>query len=103
MGAAIYAGYLEIAPEFVWGMIFAIAGLFSVAGVIINGRWHRSPSLRRLGALMSFITMAMLAITFFVKSSYSPSLAALLYLTLAAWALWTLINIEGSQNAGNTT
>lgn len=101
MTEPIYSSYLELTSEPIWGLIYLCAGLFTVAGVIINGRHHRSPFLRRSGAAVSFVVWSMLATTFYANSLLEVSLAAVLYSVLAVLSFWCIFAIEGKTGAGH--
>lgn len=99
MGEVVYGAYLDLMPEGAWAALHIAAGLFALAGLFINGNWHRSPVLRISGAIASLLTMVMLATTFFMLSPVVPSLAATVYATLAACSFWCCLKINAGPYA----
>jgi hypothetical protein len=93
MAPLIYAGHLAIMPEWAWGAIELAAGAFALAGILINGRWRRSPWLRVLGATIVGAVFAMLTVTFAFNSPLTVSLAVAIYLPITMAALWSAVNV----------
>lgn len=87
MSPALYGDFLEIMPESAWGALYFISGSLILAGIIINGRWRRSPVLRMIGALGSAMLLSMLA-GFLSSGSNATSLAGVAYWNMTALALW---------------
>ncbi|EJW12720.1 hypothetical protein A33M_1690 [Rhodovulum sp. PH10] len=50
LGPAGYRVLTELAPEPVWALVSIAIGVMRMAGLVINGRWRRSPLLRAGGA-----------------------------------------------------
>lgn len=93
MASATYVPYLAIMPEIYWGLLTVSAGAAQVLGVVINGRWHRSPLLRMAGAWVGLMWYIALTITFLINSPLTISIAAFLYLPLALGSMWCFLNI----------
>ena len=93
MASAPYVPYLAIMPEIYWGLLTVLAGAAQVLGVVINGRWRRSPHLRMAGAWVGLMWYVALTITFLIGSPVTISIAAFLYLPLAIGSMWCFLNI----------
>ncbi|MEL6680650.1 MAG: hypothetical protein AAFQ51_18250, partial [Pseudomonadota bacterium] len=42
----VYSVFHQIAPEEVWGVLFAVCGIVHLVALYINGRWKTTPSIR---------------------------------------------------------
>lgn len=72
--------------DFMLGSLMASSGILRSVGLIINGRWRRSPTLRVVGALIGSTLFTMLAAAFAAPSfsgSGGLSTGATTYLVLA--------------------
>ena len=64
----IYASYTTVMPELYWGLLTVFAGAAQTSGVVVNGRWRRSPALRMAGAWVGFMWYIALTLTFLINS-----------------------------------
>lgn len=90
---SIYAGHLAVMPEAAWGWLEILAGAFAIAGILINGRWRKSPWLRVSGAILTGSIFASLTMTFQINSSLQVSLAVAVYLSITLGAIWCALNV----------
>jgi hypothetical protein len=82
-------------PESVWAITFMGFGLAQLSAVVINGRWHRSPALRAIGALFGVWSFAALTAGFVASGGFS--LPSGLYAVLTFWSTYCLINISSKS------
>lgn len=94
MAGRSYQWFIEIMPISIWAMLFLVFGLFQFAGVLINGRWHKSPLLRMAGLLASIVTYSVMT-TGFVQSE--AWLAVSVYATISAGAFWCFLNVAAKN------
>lgn len=93
MSPMIYSGHLAMMPEWAWGLLEATAGIFAIAGILINGRWRKSPWLRVSGAIITGAIFASLTMTFQINSPLQVSLAVAVYLAITIGAIWCALNV----------
>lgn len=96
MVSSYYMPLIDLAPPVFWGAIFAGAGIVQIGGVLINGRWRRSPFLRMGSLLFSLIMYAVLVQAFIAAGNGSGG-------SIQAWtqellsvavAFWCFVNIN---------
>lgn len=94
MTARSYQWFLDLLPPGIWALLFLTFGMFQFCGVLINGRWRKSPWLRMVGLLVSMVTYAVMT-TGFVESG--AWLAVSVWATITAGAFWCLLNVSSKN------
>lgn len=89
-----YASLASVAGVTFWGVLFVIAGLCQIGGVVINGNWHRSPLLRCAVLAFSVTMYSVLARSFMSFSTQSATQEVLSAITCA----WCLFNIASKAH-----
>lgn len=88
----IYAGFRQVMDSGLWGVVCLVAGVFQIAGVVINGQWQRSPFLRFAGAAIGAVFYSMLT-SVFVGAGGDATIVIFLYAPLATMEIWVAVNI----------
>jgi len=86
MAAAYYADFPFASMPVAWGILAFVIGGGRIAGTVINGRWGRSPHLRRTAGLCAFAYQGLHCYFFF---SIGLSVIAVGYL------FWTILEAMG--------
>lgn len=94
MNESTYGAHLAILSESTWAVMTVFGACMMLAGLVINGRWHRSPALRVAGALVGLTVYAMLSLTFLSLWTAPAMLAAFAYIPVAIACLWSAVNIS---------
>lgn len=91
MSGRSYQWFLDILPSNAWAFVFLTFGLFQFGGVLINGRWHRSPLLRMCGLVASMVTYSVMTTGFVEAGAW---LAVSVYGTVSLGAFWCLLSVS---------
>lgn len=65
-----YVRMLALAPEEAWGLFLTLTGVLHMLGVIINGSWRRSPTLRLICATAGLAAYTTLAATLYPYAAH---------------------------------
>ncbi|MBO6553271.1 MAG: hypothetical protein JJ926_03745 [Roseitalea sp.] len=94
MSSHIYDPLTNIMGVTYWGALSMACGFLQWAGVVINGRWHRSPFLRRGVLLISLMLYTVLAVSLARSAGAGAALQAVMQqASYAAFCFWCIVNI----------
>jgi hypothetical protein len=98
MSSRVYEPLTEIMGVHQWGITLSLFGFAQIIGVIINGRWHRSPFLRRGVLTFSLIIYTVLTSSFHQSTIGGAGLQATMQqLVLALCCFWCLVNVAAKK------
>ena len=82
-----YQGFIEVAPEWAWGLAFLLLGLFTLYATLIN-----SYKCRRLSTLANVIGWTFVMTAFFVHVPQSTAVPV--YFLIALSSIWLHIRVR---------
>lgn len=91
MSGRSYEPFLDMMPASSWATFFLCVGIIQITGVLINGRWRKSPYVRMGALLATFVAYLGLTLGF---SQLSVWLAVSIYAPIAISAFWCMINVS---------
>ncbi|WP_224826298.1 hypothetical protein [Cognatishimia sp. MH4019] len=98
MASPIYGSFTALADHHFWGLLFLVVGLGQIAGIVINGNWHHSPTLRKVCLLFSFAMFAILMVAFWSVTTTGAGVQAWTSEALnAVMAAVFILNIASKQ------
>lgn len=94
MSERVYAPLVALMPGEHWGGLLVACGIAQIGGVIINGRWRKSPMLRCIVLLISLIVYTVIAMSFAEAADSTGGLQATIQQSLfALFSFWAIVNI----------
>ena len=98
MSSQSYKPMSDAMSSGMWGAVFLVVGCMQLAGIVINGNWHRSPYLRMSALIFSLMAYSLLAQVFAGGANPGAALqSATQQLLNAVVCLWCVLNISAKM------